>query len=221
MIAPKANAAFVCAMEDVLDLYHEAYNAEFPVVCFDETNKQLMGETREALPMSPGQAVRHDYEYQRCGTRNLFLFFEPLRAWRHVKVTQHRKKTDWAYCMQELVDVWYPGAKRIRVVMDNLNTHKLSVLYDTFEPAEARRLCRKLEIHYTPVHGSWLNMAEIEFSVLTRQCLNRRIPDEDHLAAAAQAWEDSRNARQRTVDWQFTTDDARIKLKKLYPSIHV
>ena len=221
MIAPKANAAFVCAMEDVLDLYHEAYDPESPVVCFDETNKQLIGETRETLPMRLGQAARHDYEYQRRGTRNLFLFFEPLRAWRHVKVTKHRKKADWAYCMQELVDVWYPDAKRIRVVMDNLNTHKLSVLYDTFEPAEARRLCRKLEIHYTPIHGSWLNMAEIEFSVLARQCLNRRIADEDQLADAAQAWEDSRNVRQRTVDWQFTTDDARIKLKKLYLSMYV
>ena len=221
MIAPKANAAFVCAMEDVLDLYHEAYDPEFPVVCFDETNKQLIGDTRETVPMRPGQAARHDYEYQRHGTRNLFLFFEPLRAWRHVKVTKHRKKADWACCMQELVDVWYPDAKRIRVVMDNLNTHKLSVLYDTFEPAEARRLCQKLEIHYTPIHGSWLNMAEIEFSVLARQCLNRRIPDQDQLADAVQAWEDGRNVRQRTVDWQFTTDDARIKLKKLYPSIHV
>ena len=208
-------------MEDVLDLYHEAYDPESPVVCFDETNKQLIGETRETQPMCPGRAARHDYEYQRRGTRNLFLFFEPLRAWRHVKVTKHRKKADWAHCMQELVDVWYPEAKRIRVVMDNLNTHKLSVLYDTFEPAEARRLCRKLELHYTPIHGSWLNMAEIEFSVLARQCLNRRIPDEDQLADAALAWEDSRNVRQRTVDWQFTTDDARIKLKKLYPSLHV
>jgi hypothetical protein len=221
VIAPKANAAFVCAMEDVLDMYHEAYDPEFPVVCFDETNKQLIGETRETLPMRSRKAARHDYEYQRHGTRNLFLFFEPLRAWRHVKVTSYRKKADWAHCMQELVDIWYPDAKRIRVVMDNLNTHKLSVLYDTFEPAEARRLCRKLEIHYTPIHGSWLNMAEIEFSVLARQCLNRRIPSEDQLADAAQAWENSRNVRQRTVDWQFTTDDARIKLKKLYPSIHV
>jgi hypothetical protein len=221
VIPPKANAAFVCAMEDVLDLYHERYDAEFPVVCFDETNKQLTADTQEKLPMQPGRVARYDYEYERHGTRNLFLFFEPLRAWRHVKVTQHRQKADWAHCMRELVDIWYPDAKCIRVVMDNLNTHKLSVLYEIFEATEARRLCRKLRIHYTPKHGSWLNMAEIEFSVLTRQCLARRIPDQDQLADAVQAWEDSRNAWQRTVDWQFSTDDARIKLKSLYPSIHV
>jgi len=221
VIPPKANAAFVCAMEDILDLYHEPYDAAFPVVCFDETNKQLTADTREKLPMQRGRVARYDYEYERHGTRNLFLFFEPLRAWRHVKVTEHRRKADWAHCMRELVDIWYPEAKCIRVVMDNLNTHMLSVLYETFEPSEARRLCRKLRIHYTPKHGSWLNMAEIEFSVLTRQCLGRCIPDEDQLADAVQAWEDSRNAWQRTADWHFTTDDARIKLKSLYPSIHV
>ncbi len=219
MIPPKADAAFVYAMEDVLDLYHEPYDPAYPLVCFDESNKQLTADTRATVPGRPGQVTRYDYEYERCGTRNLFLFFDPLRAWRHVKVTEHRKKSDWADCMRELVDVHYPDAKRIRVVMDNLNTHSLAVLYQVFEPAEARRLCRKLEIHYTPKHGSWLNMAEIEFSALGRQCLAQRIPDEDQLADHVQAWTDRRNADGRTVNWQFTTADARIKLNKLYPSI--
>lgn len=208
-------------MEDVLDLYHLPYDPARPLVCFDESNKQLLGEVRESYPMQPGQPLRYDYEYERKGSRNLFMFFEPLRCWRHVEVTMHRKKEDWAHCMHYLVDEVYPEAEQIRVVMDNLNTHRLSVLYDVFPPAEARRLCQKLELHYTPEHASWLNMAEIEFSVLAKQCLDRRIPDEGTLKREVAAWEAERNAREATVNWQFTTDDARIKLKKLYPSIEM
>lgn len=207
-------------MEDVLELYHEPYDPRYPIVCFDESSKQLIKETRQPLPAQPGQVRRYDYEYERNGTRNLFMFSEPLTGWRHVKVTQRRTKHDWAHCMQQLVDEFYPEAERIRVVLDNLNTHTPAALYETFEAAEARRLLRKLEFHYTPKHGSWLNMAEIEFSVLTRQCLDRRIPDADTLHQEIAAWEASRNANASTVNWQFTTDDARIKLAQLYPSIN-
>jgi hypothetical protein len=216
---PQANAEFVACMEEVLDVYELPYDPRYPSVCFDETPKQLIGETRLPYPAKPGQVARYDYEYQRNGTCNLFMFFEPLRAWRHVKVTPQRTKQDWAYCMQDLVDVHFPEAVRIRVVLDNLNTHTLAALYDTFAPAEARRIARKLELHYTPKHGSWLNMAEIELSVLTRQCLDRRIPDQVTLKGEVAAWEERRNAESRTIDWQFTTVDARIKLKRLYPSI--
>jgi len=205
-------------MEDVLNLYHEPYDPLYPVVCFDETSKQLVSETRVTLPPGPGQVARYDYEYRRNGVRNLFMFFEPLRGWRHVKVTERRTKVDWAYCMKQLVDEFYPEAVRIRVVQDQLNTHNPSVLYEAFEPQEARRLLDRLEFHYTPKHGSWLNMAEIEFSALSRQCLDQRIPDETTLQLEVAAWEEDRNAHGTKVDWRFTTQDARIKLKHLYPS---
>lgn len=220
MIPPDENAEFVYRMEDVLALYHEPYDPRFPMICFDESNKQLIKETRRPLPAKPGQLRRCDYEYERNGTRNLFLFFEPLTGWRHVKVTQRRTKRDWAHCMKQLVDEFYPEAKRIRVVLDNLNTHMPAALYETFEAAEARRLVEKIEFHYTPKHGSWLNMAEIEFSVLTRQCLDRRIPDAEPLRQEIAAWERARNTCGASTKWQFTTDDARTKLAQLYPLIH-
>ena len=205
-------------MENVLNLYHQAYDARYPLICFDESSKQLIAETRAPLPMQPGLVVRYDYEYERRGVCNLFMFFEPLRAWRHVEVTQRRTKVDFAHCMQALVDIWYPQAERIRVVMDNLNTHGPASLYEAFPPAEARRLLDRLEFHYTPKHGSWLNMAEIELGVLDRQCLDRRIADQGTLTNEIAAWEADRNASNATINWQFTTADARIKLKKLYPS---
>ena len=218
MIPPKANAEFVYHMEDILDLYHEPYDPRYPLVCFDETSKQLISETRAPLPSAPGQVARYDYEYERNGVRNLFLFFEPLRGWRHIEVTERRTKLDWAYCMKQLVDEFYPHAVRIRVVEDNLNTHNPAALYEVFEPKEAKRLLDRLEFHYTPKHGSWLNMAEIEFSVLSRQCLDQRIPDATTLQREAAAWEEDRNAHKTKVNWRCTTQDARIKLKRLYPA---
>jgi hypothetical protein len=206
-------------MEDVLNLCTQARDPLRLLVYLDETSKQLIGETRQTLPALPGQPERYDYEYQRNGVCNLFMFFAPLEGWRHVKVTDRRTKADWAYCMRDLVDVHFPDALLIRVVQDNLNTHDPSALYEVFEPAEARRILDRLEFHYTPKHGSWLNMAEIELSVLDRQCLDRRIPDESTLMTEVLAWEQPRNTRGATVDWRFTTDDARIKLKKLYPSV--
>ena len=206
-------------MEDVLNLCTQARDPLRLLVYLDETSKQLIGETRQTLPALPGQPERYDYEYQRNGVCNLFMFFAPLEGWRHVKVTDRRTKVDWAYCMRDLVDVHFPDALLIRVVQDNLNTHDPSALYEVFEPAEARRILDRLEFHYTPKHGSWLNMAEIELSVLDRQCLDRRIPDESTLMTEVLAWEQPRNTRGATVDWRFTTDDARIKLKKLYPSV--
>ncbi len=205
-------------MEEVLDLYHQPYNPDRPTVCFDETSKQLVAETQTARPVAPGQVARYDYEYERRGVRNLFLFLDPLAGWRHVKVTKQRTKVDWAQCMKELVDELYPNAERIRVVLDNLNTHKPAALYEVFEPQEAKRLLDKLEFHYTPKHGSWLNMAEIEFSVLFRQCLDRRIPDAEALQSEIAAWQDDRNTRESAVNWRFSTDNARIQLKNLYPS---
>jgi len=206
-------------MEDVLDLYTWPYDPRYPQVCFDETSKQLIGETRTPLPAEPGQPERYDYEYVRNGVANLFMFFAPLHNWRHVKVTEHRTKADWAYCMRDLVDVHFPDAVRIRLVEDNLNTHDPAALYEVFEPAEAKRILDRLEFHYTPKHGSWLNMAEIELSVLSGQCLDQRIPDLPCLQHAVAAWEADRNAARATVNWRFTTADARIKLKRLYPSI--
>jgi hypothetical protein len=205
-------------MEDVLDLYQEPHDPKRPVVCFDEMPYQLIAETRQPLPMQAGRPQRHDYEYKRMGTRNLFMFFQPLEGWRHVKITQRRTKQDYAHCMRDLVDTHFPDADVIRVVQDNLNTHTPAALYETFEPAEARRILRKLEFHYTPVHASWLNMIEIEFSVLIRQCLDRRIPDEQTLQHEVTAWEAQRNAQQATIDWQFTSNDARVKLTRLYAS---
>lgn len=215
---PTVGAEFVACMEDVLDLYAEEYDPARPTVCFDETSKQLIAETRVPLPMVPGKPERVDYEYERQGTANLFLVTEPLTGWRHVDVTDRRTKPDFAQQMRDLVDRHFPDATTIRVVLDNLNTHTRAALYEAFAPAEARRILRKLEFHYTPVHGSWLNMAELEFSLLSRQCLNRRIGDRDTLVTEVAAWEAARNGRQRRIDWRFTTADARITLKRLYPS---
>ena len=206
-------------MEDVLEVYQRPYDPQRPLVCFDEGTKQQVKETRLPLPAKPGQMARYDYEYERNGTSNLFMFFAPLAAWRQVKVTDRRTMIDWAQCMRDLVDVHFPEAETIVVVMDNLNTHKLASLYQAFPPAEARRIAEKLEIHYTPKHGSWLNMAEIELSVLSRQCLNRRMPDRPTLQHEISAWETQRNEAASTVNWRFTTADARIKLKRLYPTI--
>lgn len=206
-------------MEDVLVVYRRPYDPKRPQVCMDELSKQLIGETRQPLPAAPGRPQRVDYEYVRNGVANLFMFCEPLAGRRQVHVTARRTRVDWAHCIQDLVDRQYPEAERIVLVMDNLNTHHPGSLYEAFAPAEARRLAEKLEIHYTPKHGSWLNMAEIELNVLARQCLNRRIPDEDTLAQEVDAWRQRRDALGSKVDWRFTTEDARIKLKHLYPSI--
>ena len=205
-------------MEDILDVYERPYNPHVPVVCMDETSKQLIGESRAPVPMQPGQSQRYDYEYVRHGVANLFMFVEPLRGWRHVEVTERRTAQDWAKTMRWLLDEVYPTAERVVVVLDNLNTHVGGALYETFPPQEAHRLLERLELHYTPKHGSWLNMAEIEFSVLGRQCLDRRIADTATLVREVAAWETDRNQRHTTISWRFTTPDARIKLKRLYPS---
>ena len=218
MIPPQQNAEFVAAMEDVLEVYHRPYGPARPVVCLDEQSKQLIKETRTPIPAAPGRPERTDYEYERNGTANLFMLFEPLGGWRHVKVTARRTRSDFAEVIRELVDVHFPQAEKIVLVMDNLNTHKPASLYEAFPPAEARRLIEKLEIHYTPKHGSWLDMAETELSILTKQCLDRRIPDMPTLVREVAAWLAQRNSAKATIDWQFTTDKARLKLKRLYPS---
>jgi hypothetical protein len=207
-------------MEDVLAVYTRPYDPRYPQVCMDEASKQLLRDTRAGEAPRPGSAQRVDYEYKREGVANLFLFCEPLRGQRWVDVTEQRTRADWAYQIKDLVDVRYPQAERIVLVLDNLNTHGPASLYEVFPPAEAKRLADKLEIHYTPKHGSWLNMAEIELSVLSRQCLDQRVPDMEALAAEVAAWETRRNAAGGRIDWRFTTEDARIKLKRLYPSIH-
>jgi transposase len=206
-------------MEDVLDVYQRPYDDTHPLIGMDESSKQLIKEVRPPLPGQPGRPEKYDAEYERNGVRNLFLFFEPLTGKRYVNVTEQRTAVDWAHQMKELVDIRYPHAERITVVMDNLNTHVGASLYKAFEPPEARRLLDKLEIHYTPKHGSWLNMAELELSVLSRQCLDRRIPDQATLEQEVKAWEAQRNASSAPVNWRFTTADARIKLKRLYPSL--
>ncbi len=206
-------------MEDILEVYTRPYDERFPQVCLDEKSKQLLAEVREPLALCPGHPARYDYEYEREGTANLFIVSEPLAGWRHISVTERRTKIDWAHCIKDLVDLHYPGAEKIVLVMDNLNTHTPAALYEAFVPAEARRIARKLEIHYTPKHGSWLNMAEIELSVLARQCLDRRIPDRESLVGEVGAWEDERNAAESSIDWRFTSDAARIKLKHLYPEV--
>jgi hypothetical protein len=206
-------------MEDVLEVYQRPYDPLRPQVCMDETSKQLVSEVNTPLPLEPGQVERVDYEYERQGVANLFLLSEPLTGQRHVKVTDHRTKQDWASLMKELVDIWYPLALVIVLVLDNLNTHVAAALYETFAPDEARRILEKLEIHYTPKHGSWLNMAEIEFSVLGRQCLDRRMDSQAFLIQEVRTWEQERNQKSIKIDWRFTTADARIKLKHLYPSI--
>jgi transposase len=208
-------------MEDVLEVYHRPYDPKRPLVCFDECSKQQTKEIRLPLPTQPGSIAKYDYEYERNGTSNLFIFFAPLEAWRHIKVTDRRTMLDFAYCMRDLVDIHFPEAEKIVLVMDNLNTHKFASLYEAFEPEEARRIIEKLEIHYTPKHGSWLNMAEIELSVLQRQSLKARIPDQVALVKKVTAWLNRRNVSNATVHWRFTTEDARIKLHRLYPTINV
>jgi len=203
-------------MEALLDLYEEPYDPAFPVVCFDESPYQLIGHTRVPLPCQPGHPARYDYHYRREGTCNLFLFFEPLRAWRHVHVTPRRTKIDFAHCMQMLVDHLLPHATRIRLVLDNLNIHKPEALYEAFPPDEARRILRKVEFHYTPLHGSWLNMVELEFAALSRQALDQRLATISQVPRTAWLWEAARNAAGITVHWRFTTPDARRKLHRLY-----
>ncbi len=212
-------AEFVWKMEDVLDLYAQSYDPLIPQVCFDERPCQLISETRVPLPAEPGQPERYDYEYKREGTCNLFAFFQPLAGWRHIQVTNQRTAIDFAHCMKDLVDVFFPSAKMIRIVLDNLNTHTPGALYQTFPPEQARRILSKLEFHYTPKHGSWLNMVEIELSVLSRQCLKRRIPNLETMKQETAAWERERNQQKATVNWSFTNQDARFKLKRLYPQL--
>lgn len=219
VIPPQTNAEFVCAMEDVLEVYTRPHDPARPVVCLDELSKQLVAETRVPLPAEPGQPERVDYEYERCGTANLFLTGEPLAGRRHVTATERRTAVDFAHEVRDLLEVRYPHAEKVVLVMDNPNAHKPAALYEAFEPAVARALLDRLEIHHTPKHGSWLNVAEIELSVLSRQCLDRRIPDLETLTREVAAWEQARNADPRPVNWRFTTPDARIKLKRLYPSI--
>jgi hypothetical protein len=206
-------------MEDVLEVYTRPYDPRRPLVCLDEVSKQLLADARPPLPPAPGRPARIDYEYRRQGTANLFLVCEPLRGWREVRVTDQRTRIDWAHAIRDLVDVHYPHAERIVLVQDNLNTHTPGSLYEAFPPAEAKRLAAKLELHYTPKHGSWLNIAEIELSVLGRQCLCRRLPDRPTLETEVAAWVAERNAAGGGVDWQFRTADARIRLKHLYPSL--
>ena len=206
-------------MEDVLEVYTRPHDPLRPQVCMDEKAVQLIGETRQPLPVKAGHEARSDFEYVRRGVTNLFMLFEPLAGRREVEARPRRGARQWAEVMRELVDVHYPLAERIVLVLDNLNTHAPSSLYEVFEPAEARRIARKLELHYTPKHGSWLNMAEIEISALARQCLKRRLASEDELGREVGAWAEARNSSGARVDWRFTTDDARIKLKRLYPSL--
>ena len=217
MIPPKENAEFVANMEDVLDVYERPYDECFPVVCMDEQPVQLIAETKIPLACEPGRSMRYDVEYQRNGTVNNIMFVEPLIGWRKVNIRPRKTQLDWAQEIKELLDVDYPKAQKVILVCDNLNTHKISSLYKAFSPQEAWHLRNRLEIHYTPKHGSWLNIAEIELSILTRQCLNRRMGDFEQYCNEVKSWQNQRNAKQTTVDWQFTTENARIKLKKLYP----
>ena len=219
MIPPDANAAFVAAMEDVIEVYHRPHDPDRPVVCVDETSKQLIVETRTPIPARPGQPRRVDYEYKRNGTANLFMMFAPLEGWRDVKVTDQRTAIDYAQVLKELSDTHFPNASKIVLVQDNLSTHKPASLYEAFPAAQARRLVERFEWHYTPKHGSWLDMAESELSVLSRQCLDRRIPDKDTLTREVTAWRNNRNKTNSKADWQFTTADARVKLKRLYPTL--
>lgn len=205
-------------MEDILELYAERYDDRHPVVCFDERPYQMVEETRIPLPAKPGRPERYDFEYKRRGTCNLFIFFQPLRGWRKVKVTERRTKVDFANCMRELVDDYFPQANKIRLVLDNLNIHTPVALYETFPPEEARRILRKLEFHATPKHGSWLNMVEIELSVLSRQCLGQWIPGIEMVKQETRAWERERNQKRVKIYWQFTIPDARVKLKRFYPA---
>jgi hypothetical protein len=220
VIPPSQNDEFVAHMEDILDLYKRPYNPDIPLICMDEQPIQLINEVRHPLPARPNCVERYDYEYQRNGTANIFMFTEPLNGWRKVSVRKKKKKVDWAMEIHSLMTEDYPNADRVILVCDNYNTHTNGALFRTFEPKEAAGIMRRLEIHHTPKHGSWLNIAEIELSALTRQCLNgRRIGDFEMVRFETKEWEKSRNSNQVSVDWQFTAKDARIKLKRLYPQI--
>jgi len=219
VIPPEQNANFVAKMEDVLSVYKRPYDPDRPVVCMDEMPRQLIKEVRTPLPMEAGKPKRHDYHYQRNGVVNLFMFFEPLAGWRTVITRERRTKIDWAHCMRQLLKEHYPDAEKVVLVMDNLNTHGLSSFYEAFPPEEAHQLAQRLEIHYTPEHGSWLNMAEIENSAMTRQCLDRRIPEQQVMEEETSAWSDQRNEEGAAANWRFRTEDARIKLRRLYPNV--
>lgn len=217
MIPPEGEAAFVAAMEDIWEVYQRPHDPSYPLVCVDEATKQLIKETRRPLPLKPGQIARHDYEYERNGTANLFMMFAPLEGCRQVKVTDRPTAIDYAQVLKDLSDIHFPNAKKIILVQDNLNTHKPASLYEAFPAQEARRLVERFEWHYTPKHGSWLDMAESELSIVSSQCLDRRIPDRQTLENEVAAWLSDRNKNNSKTDWRFTTDDARIKLKHLYP----
>jgi transposase len=218
-IPPEQNAEFVCAMENVLEVYKRPYDPKRTVICMDEKPKQLVKETRTPIPCGKGRPECFDYEYERNGTANVFMFVEPLRGWRRVEVTERRTRLDWAHQLRRLIDVDYKKAEKITLVMDNLNTHGSASLYEAFEPAEARRLIEKLEIVYTPKHGSWLNVAEVELAVLEKQSIGGRVPDRKLLTMRTKAWERERNRAKVKVNWQFRTTDARIKLRRLYPQV--
>jgi hypothetical protein len=205
-------------MEDLLEVYHRPYNKNRPVICMDESNKQLVSEVKSPIPCEPGKPLRVDDEYIRNGVADVFMAVEPLKGLRYVSITKTRKKVDWAHFIRELLDEKYPKAQKVILIMDNLNTHGIASLYDTFSPEEAFRLAQKLELHFTPVHGSWLNVAEVELSVLVSQCLDRRIPDIETMTSEVIAWQNDRNNRLAKINWHFTTSDARIKLRRLYPS---
>jgi DDE superfamily endonuclease len=219
IIPPKENSSFVAHMEQVLDVYKRPYSASTPMVCMDESPKQLIKETRLPIEMKSGREARADYEYERCGVCNIFVVCEPLVGKRFVEITDTKTKNDWAHFIKKIANVYYPDAKKITLVMDNLNTHLPSAFYETFLPDEAKRLWDRFEFVYTPKHGSWLNIAEIELNVLHSQCLNRRIDNIETVRREVYAWQNHRNNKEAKVNWQFKTDDARIKLKKLYPSI--
>jgi len=221
VIPPQQDAEFVACMEDVLDLYQRSYDSDYPLVNMDEQPVQLLKETRQPLPSKPGAVRRYDYEYERAGTACVFLFTEALRGWRQVSIREQRTAVDWAEEMRELLTCRYAKARKVMLVCDNLNTHKLASFYEAFSPAEARQLAQRLEIHYTPKHGSWLNIAECELSVLSRHCHKDRTGSIAALRGKVMPWAKERNQRQRGVDWQFTTDDARIKLKRLYPHVQL
>jgi hypothetical protein len=218
-IPPRENGEFVANMEDILDLYQKPYDSEVPLVCMDEKPVQLLEDVREPIPARKGNPRRVDNEYKRNGTASVFMFTEPMGGWRHVSVRERRTAVDWAYEIRELLEEYYPEVKRVCLVIDNLNIHKIGSLYEAFPPEKARALARRLEIHYTPKHGSWLNIAEVEISALSRQCLKERIGDTETLRQETQAWERNRNEMQKGVDWRFTTSDARIRLKRLYPHV--
>ncbi len=220
ILPPLENSDFVAHMEQVLDVYKEAYNKDYPVVCMDESPKQLIKETRIPIKMKKGKEKKEDYEYERCGVANIFMANEPLAGKRYVKITEEKKKTDWAKFIKEIADKHYPQAQKIRLVMDNYGTHKPAALYEAFKPKEAKRIWDRFEFIYTPKHGSWLNMAEIELHVLMHQCLNRRIDEIGTMREEANAWQKHRNNKNAIINWQFKTENARIKLKRLYPSIN-